>query len=117
MVKISIFAIEMIDPLTLKAEATELRKAAQKLEEAAEILESIGEIQNPNFHSAMDLIERIIRGYGRPMDKNHIFKAMQERGSSLKTLGSLNVYLSRNEKFAPFGSGKWGLTEWVGLLQ
>ena len=110
----------------LTAEAKKLREAAQKLEEAAEVLKEFGsdsvseptpkertyELEVDKPRTGTELIIEIMQIFGEPISKQVIFDTAQTKDAKMKSIATLSSYLSKNDRFVPFGGGKWGLAEW-----
>ena len=110
----------------LTAKARKLREAAQKLEEAAKILKEFGsdsvseptpeertdelEIDKPRTGTA--LIVEIMQIFGKPISKQTILDMAQRQDAKMKSIATISSYLSRDDRFMPFGGGEWGLAEW-----
>jgi len=114
----------MVDTISLRERAKQLRKLADTLDEAAAGLESIG--GQPSFSgeltathrrrssstiehaSSRDLCYSVLREAGQPMNRGQIMERLRESNRSV-TEGTLLSYLSRDKRLMSLGRGVWTL--------
>jgi len=113
----------MVDTISLRERAKQLRKLADTLEEAAEGLESIGgqlsfsgELTAVHRRSSAaiehatsrDLCYAVLRETGQSMHKRQIMQRLREV-NRIVTEGTLQSYLSRDKRLLSLGRGVWSL--------
>src|SRR5438045_1211052 len=111
----------MVDSISLRERAKQLRKLADTLDEAAAGIDELGQ-SPPQIeagitryrHSAIttassrDLCYTVLREAGQPMARAQIMERLRA-ANRIITEGSLQSYLSRDKRLMSLGRGIWSL--------